>query len=177
MNHAWTCRCCGKQFNTLQLDMEFKGPDHWFEIPKDEREKLGQLDSDVCFIEDDIFVRGVLEIPILDLNDHFRWGTWVSVSVESFKRMLELWTAPVVENEPPKFGWLCNNISSYPETLQLKTHVHLRGGNKRPSIELEPTDHPLAIEQRQGITVARVEEILAALHKDTETDRLQGPDS
>jgi hypothetical protein len=164
MDHTWTCGCCGQKFNTLQLDVAFKAPDHWFQIPKDEREGRCRLDSDVCFIDKDIFVRGVLEIPILGLNDHFRWGTWVSVSLESFKRMLDLWNAPVVENETPKFGWLCNDISVYPETLHLKTHVHLRGGNKRPSFELERTDHPLAIEQREGITIARVEEILAARH-------------
>ena len=39
--------------------MAFKGPDHWFEMSQEEREKIGQLDSDVCFIERDIFVRGV----------------------------------------------------------------------------------------------------------------------
>jgi hypothetical protein len=174
MDHVWTCRCCGKRFNTLQLDVAFKGPDHWFEIPKDERERLGKLDSDVCFIEKDIFVRGVVEIPIPDLNDHFRWGTWVSVSVDSFRRMLDLWTAPVIGNEPPKFAWFCNDISIYPETRHLKAHVHVRGGNKRPSIELEPTDHPLAMEQRQGITIARVEEILAALHQEDEAKRSHG---
>ena len=31
----------------------------------------------------------------------------------------------------------------------------------RPLIELEPTEHPLAIEQRAGITVDRVAEIYA----------------
>jgi hypothetical protein len=30
-------------------------------------------------------------------------------------------------------------------------------------LELEPTDHPLAIEQRDGITLARVVEIAQAL--------------
>jgi hypothetical protein len=33
----------------------------------------------------------------------------------------------------------------------------------RPHIELEPTDHPLAVEQRRGITVARVIEIAEAM--------------
>ena len=124
----------------------------------------GKLDSDVCIIEGkDIFVRGCLEIPIIGHKDCFIWGVWVSVSEASFARILELWDAPVVENEPPKFGWLCNNISLYPTTLNLKTHLHLRGGSKRPSIELEPTDHPLAIDQRQGISIKRVEEIATAL--------------
>jgi len=176
MDHAWTCGCCGKRFNTLQLDIAFRAPDYWFAIPEDEREKRGRLDSDVCFIDKDIFVRGVVEIPVLDLNDYFRWGTWVAVSPESFKRMLDLWTAPVIENEPPKFGWLCNDISIYPETFHLKTYVHLQGGNKRPSIEIEPTDHPLAIEQRDGITIARVKEILAASHQEDETRYARGRD-
>ncbi len=110
----------------------------------------------------DIFLRGVIEIPIVGRDDCFRWGAWASLSEESFRRALDLWTAEVIENEPPKFGWLSNNIDIYPNTLNLATHVHLRPGKLRPAIELEPTDHPLAIEQREGITLARVEEIVAA---------------
>jgi hypothetical protein len=34
---------------------------------------------------------------------------------------------------------------------------------ERPSVELEPTSHPLAVEQRNGITVARVHEIAETL--------------
>ena len=49
----------------------------------------------------------------------------------------------------------------YPSTENLKTRVHLRDDGVRPYIELEPTDHPLAVEQRNGITVDRVAEILA----------------
>jgi hypothetical protein len=55
MDHAWTCRCCGKQFNTLPLDFSVEAPDYWLAIPEGEREQLGRLDSDVCIIENDIF--------------------------------------------------------------------------------------------------------------------------
>ena len=164
MKHAWTCGCCGKQFGTLPLDFACNAPDQWFDIPAPERPKRGQLDSDVCMIDDkDIFVRGCLDIPVIGLDDRFVWGVWVSVSKASFRRILELWDAPAIENEPPKFGWLCNSISIYPPARGLKTNVHLRGGGARPFIELEPTDHPLAIEQQRGISIKRVEEIAAAL--------------
>jgi hypothetical protein len=164
MNYAWTCRCCGKQFNTLPLDFGFEGPHHWFEIPELERQHRGKLDTDTCIIDGtDIFVRGCLEIPIIGHGDRLVWGTWVSVSKESFARIVELWDAPVIENESPKFGWFCNNLPLYPTTLNLKTNLHLRGGGSRPLIELQPTDHPLAIEQQQGIPIERVEEIAAAL--------------
>lgn len=164
MQHAWTCGCCGKQFDTLPLDFACAAPDQWFQIPEAERQNRAKLTSDVCIIDDkDIFVRGCLEIPITDQSNSFSWGVWVSISKESYARVVELWDAQVIENEQPKFGWLCNNISAYPATLNLKTNLHLRGAGRRPLIELEPTDHPLAVEQRQGISIKRVEEI-AALH-------------
>lgn len=150
--------------STLSLDFACTGPDHWFQIPEPERQHRGKLDTDICIIDDkDIFVRGCLEIPVIGQDDCFIWGVWVSVSKESFARILELWDAPLIENEPPKFGWLCNNISIYPTTLNLKAHLHLRGGSSRPSVELESTGHPLAVEQRQGISIKRVEEIAASL--------------
>jgi hypothetical protein len=49
------------------------------------------------------------------------------------------------------------------ETVNLKTKVHLRDDGLRPWIELEPTDHPLAVEQRNGISTDRVAEIYSIM--------------
>jgi hypothetical protein len=54
-------------------------------------------------------------------------------------------------------------LPCYPSTISLKTRVHLRNNGVRPFVELEPTDHPLAVEQRTGITAARVAEIYSRL--------------
>jgi hypothetical protein len=88
---------------------------------------------------------------------------WVSLSQSSFERVGDLWETDIRENEPTFFGWLCTKLSVYPETFGLKTKVHLRKGAQRPFIEVEPTAHPLAQEQRTGITLQRVEEIATAL--------------
>ncbi len=40
--------------------------------------------------------------------------------------------------------------------------VHVRP-RIRAAIELEPTDRPLAVEQREGITIGRVEQIVATI--------------
>jgi hypothetical protein len=61
----------------------------------------------------------------------------------------------------PFFGWLSAEVPFYPSTENLKTRVHLRDSGIRPFIELEPTNHPLAVEQRAGITADRVAEIYA----------------
>ena len=60
----------------------------------------------------------------------------------------------------PFFGWLSNVFPNYPATLNLKTLVHVRA-EVRAAIELEQTDHPLAIEQREGISMDRVREIIS----------------
>lgn len=57
------------------------------------------------------------------------------------------------------FGWLATRLPYEPDTINLKTMVYIRRVGIRPYIELEPTDHPLAVEQRRGITIGRVQEI------------------
>ncbi|MYX38659.1 DUF2199 domain-containing protein [Streptomyces sp. SID8377] len=44
-----------------------------------------------------------------------------------------------------------------------RTNAHTRPVGTRPLMELEPTDHPLAVEQRTGITQDRVREIAMAV--------------
>ncbi|MGV9567688.1 DUF2199 domain-containing protein [Streptomyces sp. NPDC003480] len=62
---------------------------------------------------------------------------------------------PGSETEKPYFGWLTTDLSVYSTTtLNLKTHVPTRPVGERPRVELEPTDHPLAVEQHTGITRA-----------------------
>ncbi len=56
--------------------------------------------------------------------------------------------------EEPYFGWLTTELQVYSTTtLNLMTHVHTRPIGERPYLELEPTEHPLAVEQRTGITM------------------------
>jgi len=163
MLRTWTCRCCGKQYNQLPLDVALEVPDPWLDIPETERTTRGKIDSDRCIIDHEFFfIRGCLEVPIIDHERPFIWGVWVSVAKPNFVRILDLWDENIREGDPPMFGWLCNNISGYPQTFALKTNVYLRNNNARPFIELEPTDHPLALEQHHGITLARVEEIVSA---------------
>lgn len=53
-----------------------------------------------------------------------------------------------------------------PDTLNLKTNVHIREVGMRSFIELEPADHPLAVEQRDGITHVRTEELARIMERD-----------
>jgi hypothetical protein len=89
---------------------------------------------------------------------------WVSLSRENFVRAAELWDVPGRQTEPPMFGWLNTSLPTYtPPTVSLKTMLHTREVGLRPLVVLEPTDHPLAIEQRDGIAVELLERRVAQL--------------
>ncbi|MCF2530625.1 DUF2199 domain-containing protein [Yinghuangia sp. KLBMP8922] len=131
--------------------------------PRHARGRKSELGTDLCVIKGrHFFIRGLVEIPVLGTDESFSWGVWASLSRTNFVRAQELWDDPDRTEEPPYFGWLCTALPGYrPGTLHLKTNVHTRAVGQRPFIELEPTDHPLAVEQREGITMDRVREIAA----------------
>jgi hypothetical protein len=160
MTVGYTCRTCGEFHPGVALCYGADAPIHWGAIPEAERHQRGELSSDQCVIDDEyFFILGRLEIPIRDNDEPFCWLVWVSLSEPNFMRACELWEEAGRENEPPYFGWLSTPVPGYPDTVNLKTHVHTRPLGNRPFIELEPTDHPLAVEQRNGITMQRVFEI------------------
>jgi hypothetical protein len=96
------------------------------------------------------------------------WGVWASLSEQSFRAWLETYQQDHRSHVGPFFGWLNAWLKPYPDTVGLKTRVHLRDHGQRPWIELEPTDHPLAVEQRNGISVERVAEIYSIMQHATE---------
>jgi hypothetical protein len=157
---GYRCRRCGEEHDDLPLHYGFEAPAYWYGVPEAERARRCLLSSDQCIIDDEhFFVIGNLELPVGGAEERFSWDVWVSLSARNFARACELWQRPGRESEPPYFGWLSTDIPGYPRTLNLKTMVHTRPVGVRPRIELEPTDHPLAVEQREGITWERVREI------------------
>ena len=155
---GFTCARCGNRHDELPMSYGAEAPAHWSpELAADPNSELG---TDQCVIKGEhFFVRGIIPIPVRDTDTTFEWGAWVSVSQGSIAHMSERWHTEGRENSDPYFGWLSTELPGYPVTVNLKTNVHTRPVGQRPVIELEPTDHPLAVEQRTGITLARVQEI------------------
>jgi hypothetical protein len=161
---SYLCRRCGERHRGLPTSYGADAPAYW--DPSLADDKLSTLEQEQCIIKDEhFFVRGRLVIPVTDAaGTEFDWGVWVSLSRDSFTRALSLWTTPGREREQPYFGWMSTELPLYqPSTLSLRTRVHTQAVGQRPLIELEPTDHPLAVEQRTGITLARVQEVAETL--------------
>lgn len=157
---SYRCRVCGEVHDGLPLHYGAAAPAVYYSVPEAERAERVLLSSDQCVVDDEhFFIVGNIDIPIIGRDELFSWDVWVSLSQANFTRAYQLWSTPGRESEPPYFGWLCTALPGYPDTLHLKTHVHTRAVGRRPFVELEPTDHPLAVEQRTGITWDRVQEI------------------
>ncbi|MDQ0064062.1 hypothetical protein J2T14_006289 [Paenibacillus harenae] len=129
-------------------------------LDEKERQDRCEINNDLCVIDQDkFFIRGHLEIPILGTDEFFIWSVWSSISEGNFMRANEIWNSKTRKNEPAYFGWFSTELPLYPSTLSLKCEIQTREIGVCPLINLEPNDHPLAIEQRNGISLDRVHEI------------------
>ncbi len=155
---GYRCATCSELHEGLP-DVSFVKPDPWFAVPQAERDRRVLLAADTCVIDDvEFFVRGVLFVPLVDAEGSLGLGVWVSQKRENFARYLENFDSADIG---PYFGWLATRIRSYDDdTFALRTMVHFQGGDVRPSIVLEASDHPLSVDQREGITLAKAWEIV-----------------
>lgn len=166
---SFTCAVCGEAHEGLP-DVAFDSPIYYHQLSPEDRRRFALLTSDWCSIRDeDFFIRTCLPVPIIDRDRTFMWGVWVSVSRPNFERYLRFFNEDPPEGEGPWFGWFSNRIPGYPDTINLKTHVHLQPRGARPILELEPTDHPLSVHSREGLPLDDLVRLVDPwLHPDTE---------
>jgi hypothetical protein len=162
----FTCHSCGKEHDLEDLSFGFHSPLQWDSLSDSERSK-SVLGEEQCEIDSgegkSFYVRACLDIPIRGTKREFTWGVWCSLSEKSYTEIAKHWDDSHREKIGPHFGWLCSNIPGYPETVFLKTEVHQRPIGLRPLVKLEPTEHPLAVDQRDGIELARLTDLVAPL--------------
>jgi hypothetical protein len=158
----YECSCCGERHAGLPMGYRLEVP----AVDPGENEFELAREGELCSIGGNHYILANIELPYGDSK--FVWTCWVSLSDESCQRIDERWDSVGRENDEPAFGWLSNELPTYePSTWALKTRVHQRPVGERPWVELEPTDHPLAVEQREGIADDR---IAAIYHAYAETE-------
>lgn len=162
-SRGFECASCGKTHFGL-MDLVISNPVGWpSELARDKFHNDGDfhLNDDFCVMNGtDFYVRGNLRLPIKNGDGRsFGYGVWSSLSKESFKIYLDTIEDDQRDHLSPWFGWFSSKLNGYPETLHLKLHVKPQNDKIRPLFELEPTDHPLAVEQREGIDFDRLLEI------------------
>jgi hypothetical protein len=166
----WRCPSCAEEHCGL-FDLACGKPDAWpgpaweFEPNSIAQTSTNFLSEDFCVLNNEhFFVRCVLQLPILGaLNgETFGFGVWSTLSRQNFALYLESFDEGLQDRAAgPWFGWFSNALKGYPDSFNLKCQIHPVRNRQRPWIELENTHHPLAIEQRDGISFDRVLDLLA----------------
>jgi hypothetical protein len=148
----FTCPKCGKPHEGSP-SVAFDSPYHWHALQPDTSAGRSRLSDDFCMIEErDYFIRCILEVPILGVEEPFLWGVWLSQSEANFREYVE--TFPDTP-ERETFGYFCNRLPGYPDTINLHAKAHWRPGTQRPWVELKSVEHPLYEDWSNGITWER----------------------
>lgn len=166
---AFQCSCCG-ELHEGSPSFGFNEPEQYSSLTQKQRAEMAELSDDLCVIKNgeqtDRFIRAILEIPIHGVQDPFLWGVWVSASEKSFNRYVETYDAPVEGDG--FFGWVCNSIGLYPTSEARPADVYVQTDGTRPRVVLHTSDpelDQLVIDQRQGITIERAQQLAErALH-------------
>jgi hypothetical protein len=163
MAFEFSCSSCGEVHRGMPA-FGAQAPLTYYLVPPEERPARVRFGADDCIIDDEhYFVLGCVEVAVHGESDPFTWGVWVSLSEASYRQWRESYSEPKRSHIGPFFGWLNTGLKPYPDTVNLKAQVHIRDNGVRPYVELEPTDHPLAVEQRDGISVQRVADLFTQM--------------
>ena len=156
---AWRCNICGGECEESPTCFGIEAP--WRAlVPESEFLRRVELTADQCVIDGaTFFVRGHVQIPIHDFSEPLAFSVWSSLSEKSFRHMCERWTSPLRAADSAYFGWLSTPIAIYPNTVHLPLSVQSREPGFTPTFTVTCADHPLAIDQERGITIARWHEI------------------
>jgi hypothetical protein len=148
---TYECGSCGER-HWAPMSWRLEKPDL---DPGDSAFKFSR-EGELCTVGNHHFILANVELPHCG-GEKFVWTCWVSLSDASFQRIDQRWEAADRQNDEPAIGWLSSILPTYePSTWALKARVHQRPVGERPWVELEPTDHPLSLEQRNGIEDARL---------------------
>lgn len=161
------CSECG-QIHSNWPALTFNSPANYDFLSEQEKSELGKLNSDFCEIhyEDqiDLFIRVTLTQKVNDTCDHLEYGLWVSLSEQSYSDYKANFDNE--NHETIYFGWLCNNISEYGDTMSIPCEVLTKKGNYRPEIfPHKDFDHSFVRDYYNGITKKEAENRIKKMMK------------
>src|SRR5882724_2973897 len=86
---SYRCSTCGELHKGLP-DLGIDRPDYYWLVPEEERTTRIELTSDTCVIDnEDYFIRGVIEIPLVGQSEKFCFGFGYR---RSMKTSRHIWT-------------------------------------------------------------------------------------
>ena len=164
---SYACATCGNTHENWPPDLAFQRPDAVWALQKTERARRCNENDDLCELRvawwgrRRCFIRGVLLLPVIEVNDKWGIGIWAEVSGREFDSYVEAFDQDA--RARPRFpGLIANDVKGLTSAvIGVKIEVQLNDASSRPNFWF-PADvaHPLATMQRDGIKNADIHAIL-----------------
>ncbi len=152
---SFYCTICGKHHSDFPA-IACKVPDYYLNLPR-EKQVVSQVSEDFCIIDHgdqvDHFIRTVIAIPVIGIDQKLDYGLWVSLSERNFKHYYDHFNGD--STDARYFGYISNRLPGYPNTLLLKTDVVCGGTGERPHLvpHRDRDNHPFVDAFYQGVTL------------------------
>jgi hypothetical protein len=152
---SYVCSICGEVHNDRPA-YAFISPFHYHVLSPEDQATTAKLSDDWCIIghdtQADHFIRAVLKMPITGTDDTFEYGVWVSLSEKNFVHYMDNFNEDL--EGTTFFGYLCNQMPDYENTLLIKTDVVCGPKGQRPEVFLQSNqeDNPFVTDFIKGIT-------------------------
>jgi len=161
----YTCSECGEVHSGWPA-LAYTSPTNYNTLSEEDQNNLGELSEDFCVIDygDQIsrFIRVSLTQQVNDSKEDLDYGLWVSLSEKSFKDYHDNYNN--TDHEVEYFGWLCNQLPDYEDTLSIPTTVVTQPGNSRPRIYPHQShDHPFVKDFYKGVTAHEAQKRVDAM--------------
>ncbi|SHG39057.1 hypothetical protein SAMN04488109_0025 [Chryseolinea serpens] len=161
---VYQCSCCGRTYDEAPLTFGSDRPDYYHSVPPDERPQRISLAESLCVVDEQHFFHcGRLTIPIIDHHQNLIFNVWTSISEDNFRKRNQLWNNPERVNEGPYFGWMQTTVPTYGNTINIKAVATENEVGLIPSIQVIEEEHPLAIDQQNGIIFEKALQIAGSI--------------
>jgi hypothetical protein len=162
---GYVCRACGQHHTGLPLAWGADAPEVLRQVPRPEWRSRVKLTSDVCRLDRRrYFVRACLMVPIRERGDAFGHLVWVELARDTYRDVRSVWRELRGKPFPPYAGQLASALPYAQPTLGTRVTLHWTGSGRRPDAVVDPSQHEVGRDQREGISVAQAYAFASAYH-------------
>ena len=159
------CSCCGEMVPPTDIEISFRLPDEVAALSQDEQKQRVEATKSLCVLDEQrFFVRGLIPLKIIDVDDEYCIGAWVEVSADDFETINDLWEDDDCDRHEPFVGHIANEVPYSKQSMGCLVKVLLMVQTV-PHFIIADDKCTLFAEQASGITAHRALEFTCSSTK------------
>lgn len=151
---GYYCSECGIYHRDIPFSYGADEPVSYFNLTD---KSNSVINKDLCIIDNKrFFIKGQIKIKVIDSGNDFSWNVWIEIAKSDFDNEEANWEDENRFLNKTYSGVLDTVLNCYPDTVGLYVKVQTQKIGIVPLIRIEDSNHPLFLEQENGIDMNRV---------------------